>query len=288
MKIEKIISDFVGISEEDIKKNILKEDGSYTDAAESYISDLLKEKVKKHATGSLLKEEEVKNYEKKGYKMAMEMAIGKLSEVYPDADLNKEMKFDDVVSTIKQKKIEPLPDDQIKLHPLYRELEKNRVPKEDYEKTLTEFENYKKGIQRKETLNSVKSLAYEILKDYKLPEDNILKQKRVDVFINHTFGGFDFEKDNNDFLLIKDGKRFEDENYNAVTATKRIKEQAEILFDRKEAAKPDGQIQERQNQTQETAVPTTIDEFNKMRAAISEPKELVEFNNKYKEKFKNE
>lgn len=27
MKIEKIISDFVGISEEDIKKNILKEDG---------------------------------------------------------------------------------------------------------------------------------------------------------------------------------------------------------------------------------------------------------------------
>lgn len=288
MKIEKIISDFVGISEEDIKKNILKEDGSYTDAAEGYISDLLKEKVKKHATGSLLKEEEVKNYEKKGYKMAMEMAIGKLSEVYPDADLNKEMKFDDVVSTIKQKKIEPLPDDQIKLHPLYRELEKNRVPKEDYEKTLTEFENYKKGIQRKETLNSVKSLAYEILKDYKLPEDNILKQKRVDVFINHTFGGFDFEKDNNDFLLIKDGKRFEDENYNAVTATKRIKEQAEILFDRKEAAKPDGQIQERQNQTQETAVPTTIDEFNKMRAAISEPKELVEFNNKYKEKFKNE
>lgn len=288
MDFIKLIADFTGMKPDDIKKNIQKDDGSYADAAESYIQDLLKNKLEKLVFTDDKKREMAENFEKKGYAEAMKKVNTKLADLFPKAEITPEANIDDVIGKIKTTKVEPLPEDQIKLHPIFRELEKNTVPKSDYEKAVSEFESYKKDINRTQKLNKVKELAESHLVDYRMPEDPKLKQKRIDAFISQSFGGFDFEDDGNDFILMRDGKREEDEMRNAVTASRRIKEQADIFFDRKIKGTPPGTPPagtpppadpDKQKE------PATVDEFNQVRR-ILEGKELVEYSKKYMDKFK--
>ena len=284
-----VIATFTGIPIDDIKKNAVGEGDKLNDIGATYIGDLLKAKVNKHIVDPKLKDEEIQNYQKKGFKEAMELANSKLAEVYPDAEIGKEMKLDEVISKIKEKQITPLKDDDVKLHQVYRDLERSSIPFSEHETLKTEFEGFKKGIERKQTFNTLKKIAIERLEKYKLPDDKKALDNRVEAFIDHTFGGFDFdpEKGGKDYILIKDGKRYEDENLNAVTATKRIDQQAPIMFDLKVAGKATGEDQKDNLSPPPTkdVAPTTLEEFNLIRAGIKDNKELVEFNNKYKGKF---
>jgi hypothetical protein len=281
-----IIAGYVGLTPEDIKKNIENADGTIKDVAESYLQDLLKAKADKLVFTDEKKKEMAENFEKKGFAAAMATVNTKLSEIYPQADIKPDSKLDDVITNIKSMKVQPIPEDQVKLHPIYRELEKNTVPRTELEKVNNEFEAYKKGITREQHLSKIKTIAEQLLDGYKMPEDVGLKSKRLDAFISNSFGGFDFENDGDDLILIKDGKRFEDKSYNAVTAKKRIEEQADIFFDRKVKGTPPGTPPEKQEDRKPDAQqePRTIHEFNATRSKLS-GKELLDYSEKYKSKF---
>lgn len=289
MNFLKVIADFTGMKEDDIKKNVQKEDGTFAEAAEAYITDLLKSKADKLVFTDEKKKEMAENFERKGFAEAMKQTNSKLAELYPKAEITQDMKLDEVVKVIKTQKIEPMPEDQIKLHPIYRDLEKNTIPKTEYEKKVQEFEGFKKDITRKQMLGKVEKMAEQLLNDYKMPDDAKLKQKRMEAFISQTFAGFDLEQDGDDLLLLRDGKRYEDDKYNAITASRRILEQADIFFDRKVKGTPPGTPPPGKNDPElpvnKEKEPLTVEEYTAT-AKTLQGKELVEYAQKYRAKFR--
>jgi hypothetical protein len=67
-QILKVISEFTGSKFDEFKKKVLNDDGTPTEVADSYIKDLLSEKIKKVAFTDDKQKEIAENFEKKGIK----------------------------------------------------------------------------------------------------------------------------------------------------------------------------------------------------------------------------
>lgn len=281
-EILNVIAEATGRNAEEIIKHSLKEDGTLTEVAAAYIKDLLADKIKKVSFADNDKKQIADDNYKRGQKETYKFVIKSIGELYPKADVNEDDKWEEVIKKVKATKIEPLKEDDVKLHPAYRELEKNSIPKTELDKIINEFEGYKKQVKRKEVLNNIESILDVNLVDYKLPDDELLKKKRKEIFINQVFADVeDFEQDEKDFILLKNGKRIEDKFSNPITAQKRLIENIPIFFDKKIAGTPKGDEHNNNNnnKTDKTKMPTNIDEFNKIRATLS-GKELIEYNQK--------
>jgi hypothetical protein len=177
-----------------------------------------------------------------------------------------------------------LPEDKIKLSEVYRNLEKNSIAKTDFEKLQGEFEGYKKSVKKGQFINTMKTIVEGKLADYRLPEDPALKSKKIELMLNNTFADIDdFQPDGEDYLLLKDGKRLDDPaNLNPITATRRISENIDLFFDKKEKGKPAGEPPANapaNAPADKTAMPNTIEEFNKVRRGLV-GQELLDYNEK--------
>jgi len=280
-QILKIISEFTGSKFDEFKKKVLNDDGTPTEVADSYIKDLLSEKIKKVAFTDDKQKEIAENFEKKGRKETFTTVLTNLAELFPKSEITAEDKWEDAVKKVKGQNIEALPEDKIKLSEVYRNLEKNSIAKVEYEKLQGEFDGYKKSVKKGQFLNNMKTIVESKLADYRLPEDPKLKAKKIELMLNNTFADIDdFQPDGDDFLLLKDGKRLDDPaNLNPITATRRITENIDLFFDRKEKGKPAGEPPAGTPPTpaDKTAMPTSVEEFNKVRASLS-GKELLEYN----------
>ena len=135
------------------------------------------------------------------------------------------------LSTAKNK----LTTDDVKKHPDYLALEATRVKKEDYEKVVSEFDTYKKNIDRTMKIGKVIDRATVTLDKFNpdftpYADAPAIKANLLDAY-RRSFEQFDdFEITDTNIIPIKDGKRVEDEHGNPISFETLCKQNAGNYF----------------------------------------------------------
>jgi hypothetical protein len=257
MDILKIVSKITGITSAELKEKITNEDGSFNDIAESYVSDLLSDKLKSKPDKTILE-----SYEKKGFKEAMKIASNAIVKNFK-VEIKEDEKIEEIIAKIRVEDLTP-------------ELEKIKKEKEEIE---TNFNTFKKQINQKENISKIKSIAESKLINYKLPDEIEKKQKRIDAFVKTLFLDVeDYQEEKGKIYLIKGSERILDENSAPITAEKRIEEQLDMYFDKKEKGKPAGT---RKQDDEGDGIPRSRKEYDEVVSGLR-GKELYEYNQKVK------
>jgi hypothetical protein len=147
----------------------------------------------------------------------------------------------DLVDALVDKKIaetSTLTDDQVEKHPKFIELktETDKKIKEAVKVKEAEFEKEKAEYARKETLQSVRGKAISILDGLNpiLPEDQNKAKSWKETYLRE-FEQFDYQPKDDDFVVLKDGKVYEDAHGNTVKLSELAKNTADKYFDYKKA-----------------------------------------------------
>lgn len=161
-------------------------------------------------------------------------------------------------------KTKPLTDDEIKKHPLFIQLEQSRVPKEDYERIMAEYNDYKNNVARNQVLETIKGKAWDIVsaKNPILPASpqiaNTLREKFLEEFTQ-----FDYEQQNGSIIVSKQGKRVEDQHGNLRAFDSLVAEVAGNFFEF-QAQSDKGNAGNGGGQTVVTSMPKTSAELSKI------------------------
>lgn len=126
-----------------------------------------------------------------------------------------------------------LTDDDVKKHDLYLALEKDRVPKEDYEKLKEEFDQFKQNQDKAEKFREIrKSVIIELEKLNPILSDNAeVRQTRQDDFLS-KFEKYDYQiGENSDPLVLENGSRKEDKHGNPIVFKDFVKDIASLNYD---------------------------------------------------------
>lgn len=181
-------------------------------------------------------EEKFEQGYKKGYKEGkteIEAELKKTAGIESDSigtDLVKE-----VVNTISE--CNRPSDDQIKTHPIFLELEKNSVPKSEYEKVQTDFETFKFNQDRLAKLERVKADVLNVFNGMNpvISENSKVAQTRLNDFLS-KFEGYDYELSEDGNHLIKKGdSRLEDNHGNPIKFTDFVQNVASNCYEFRQA-----------------------------------------------------
>jgi len=173
-----------------------------------------------------------------GYSKAKEEVLTdaekKLRDTFGIAD---ELPFDELLPKIKETSTakSKLTVDDVKKHPEYLALETTRVKKEDHEKVVNEFADYKKNIDRTMKIAKAQDKAMVLLEkfkpDFKPYEDAPqIKSNLLNAYKKSIEEFDDFEITETDIVAIKNGKRVEDDHGNPVSFETICKNNASGLF----------------------------------------------------------
>lgn len=216
-------------TETELNELIEDETGVKDDAFENLLT-IDSSKVKKlKGDGQLMFD---KGYQKAEaeVKSRVEKAFKEKTGFNDDADSFEEL-LDKYVEQAKTPAKTALTDDDVKRHPAYLALEKERIPKAEYDKVKAEFDDYKAGVSRNEKMNSIKSKVLNKFNTFQIEqiENPTVKAKRTDLFLKE-FDAYDYEMDGDNVIIIKDGKRLEDDHGNLVQFDKFIENTAQEHF----------------------------------------------------------
>lgn len=217
-------------TETELNELIEDETGVKDDAFENLLT-IDSSKVKKlKGDGQLMFD---KGYQKAEaeVKSRVEKAFKEKTGFNDDADSFEELLDKYIEQQTKNPKKSALTDDDVKKHPAYLALEKERVPKAEYDKVKAEFDDYKAGVSRNEKMNSIKSKVLNKFNTFQIEqiENPTVKAKRTDLFLKE-FDAYDYEMDGDNVIIIKDGKRLEDDHGNLVQFDKFIENTAQEHF----------------------------------------------------------
>ncbi len=277
----KIATKLTGKPEEEISSLLFDGDNIKEDAADVIIAEA-ESKVAKLRTS--LKEVETTSFDKgfqkaeAKYKTLAEREFAEKTGI----EFNDGETIDDLIERYKElnkpRKV-TMPDDEVKKHPLYRALEKERVPKTEFDRVNGEFEQYKQQAARREMLSRVKPSVWSIVTGMNpiLPKDPKVAETHRNVFLNE-FDQFDYQVEGEDILVIKDGKRIEDSLGNPLKFADFVKDKATTYFEFMKQPPVGGAGQQGQAHggAVSLAMPKTVEEFNSVRSKLS-GKELVEY-----------
>ncbi len=171
-------------------------------------------------------------------------------------------------------------DDDVKRHPLFIDLERNSIKKEQYDALKTEFETYKQQEQRRNALGRVQSKAWELTSARSpiLSDNPLVAETRKGDFLR-KFEEYDYEINDDLIVVVKDGKRLEDKHGNIITFDAHVGKLAEMCFDFK---KQQDRGNAGNNQNAPASVPTNEDEYRKSLATEQDPQKRVEIMNAWK------
>jgi len=131
-----------------------------------------------------------------------------------------------------------LSEEEIQKHPKFIELksETDKKVKEALKAREVEFDKEKQEFLRKETLGRVKSKAEQMLSALNpiLPEDPNKADSWKATYLRE-FEGFDYQQKDDDFVVLKDGKVYEDAHGNTVKLSELAKNTADKYFEYKAA-----------------------------------------------------
>lgn len=173
-----------------------------------------------------------------GYKKAQSEIMPEIEKkIRTEFEISEEATFDELIPKVKEKiatgSKSKLTDDEVKKHPVYLELEKNRIPKDVYEQKINEFETYKTGIERQNKMSKVREKALLFLDEFKpaFPDDENIKNNLKNVYLSEfeKFDDYEISEDGS-IIAVKDGKRVEDAHGNPVPFKQLAKEKASGYF----------------------------------------------------------
>jgi len=177
--------------------------------------------------------ERLKNEYKRGAKETMEGFENDVRD-YFKADIDaKGLDLIKAIHNEATKSKKSLTDDDVKKHPLYLELEKNRIPKEEYETLKTEFDDFKSNQAKNERLSIIKK---DVMSHFNTL--NAIQSKnpqvattRLNDFLS-KFENYDYEvAEDGNHLIMKNGSRLEDEHGNPVKFKDFVGSTASLNYD---------------------------------------------------------
>jgi hypothetical protein len=171
------------------------------------------------------------------------------------------------------------PSDDVKKHPEYLALERKLtgeyVPKTELEKVINEFDSFKQNVERSQVISRVKNDAKAIFHSLNpiLPKDPKKASNQEADFLA-KLEGYDFQvQDDGNHLILKEGKRLENENMNPVAFSDLVKDLTLRYFDVAEQ-QPKGNS----GASPDVAAPTRFtnkDEFMRAYQKEADPKKRV-------------
>ncbi len=220
----------IGMSEEEVQQ-LYNADGELTEEAFSTLAQRDKDRIKRireeHKEELTQKFNEGHAKAKKEERSRYEEEIRKQFKVETDAkgvDLIKE-----VMSQGNK--------EDVRTHPDYLALEKKLqteyIPKEDYTVVKGEYESFRAQVERNQVLNRVKEDARKIFHQLNpvLPKDKQRAANQEKEFLRR-FESFDYQlQPDGNHVIIKEGKRLENENMNPVLFADLVKESTLSMFD---------------------------------------------------------
>jgi len=141
--------------------------------------------------------------------------------------------FDEIIS---KKGNSQLDENAVKSNPLYLALESKianeYVPKTEHEKVTNEFTEYKTKSEKASQFASIKMEALKQFDANKflVSSDPVRAANQREDFVN-KLNAFDFEKIGDNYYLMQDGKRLEDNNGSPITLSKHVKDEGLKYFD---------------------------------------------------------
>jgi len=197
------------------------------------------------------KDEQTKMFDN-GYKKAQkEVLTDYEKKIKESLGIDTDVQGEEFISLIKQKyeqnataKPSKLTDEDVKKHPVFLDYEK-KWKQEKETAVLTErqqFEQFKAQIERGNKINLVKSKANEYFNILKpiLPKDITKAERQKNLFFKEL-EELDYEVNENNIVILKDGKRLENTNGYPVSFDDFIKDKITNTFEL-QAQEPKGSV----------------------------------------------
>jgi len=222
-------------SEQEVTELLYQGEGENIELRETVIDDILALDSKRVANikkNAPVDKERLDNEYKRGQKETLDKFEKSLRDKYSFNSEKKGMELiDEIISS--NKKASKLTDDEVKKHPLYVDLEKERVTKDEYERVIKEYEDYKKKIERDNKFVSIKERARLKLQEMKpIVSDNALVAKTREEDFLRKFEIYDYQIDGDNILVLKsDGTRLEDGHGNPLPFDDLVKQIAVVNYD---------------------------------------------------------
>lgn len=174
--------------------------------------------------------------------------------------------------------------DDVRKHPVYLELERSSVRKDEYNKVISEYENFKKKLDRDKMMDKVHDKALKILEKLnpQIEEDHRVAERRRKMFLQE-FDDYDYEFEDELGMImpVKDGKRLMDKHGNPVGFESYVRQVAERNF-----VLSQQQMRQSSGNTNGTTVsvnvPRNKEEYVKAIAAEKDPQKRVMIMQAYK------
>jgi len=222
-------------SEQEATDLLYQQDGDELIVKESAMDDILSldakrvENIKKNAPVSA---DRLKNEYGRGKKEALDELESTLKDKY---SIDSDKQGVELVDSILSAKSKPtkLSDDEVKKHPLYLDLEKKRVAREEYEKLESDYNNYKNTVEKTKKFSTVKGIARSVLQELKpiVSENPTVARTREEDFLA-KFEAYEYQLDSDTPIVIKpDGTRLEDGHGNAKPFKEFVRELAMMNYD---------------------------------------------------------
>jgi hypothetical protein len=178
-----------------------------------------------------------KEYETNGFNNGVKKATGEVLTDFEDKlrikyGVKSDVKGIDLVDFIvQQNQKTAVNTEDVRKHPAYLELERSTVHKDEYNKVIGEFENYKLNLERQKVMNKVQTKALDLLEKMNpVIEDNpVVAKRRKEMFLNE-FSEYDYEFEGDYTMVLKDGKRIQDRHGNPIGFDTYVREVAERNF----------------------------------------------------------
>jgi hypothetical protein len=262
-------------------------------------SDALTVLLKHDATRVKTFKDEVATAEKaafdKGHKKAASEILPKLEKsIREKFDFDSEKQGLDLIEEIisSKTKVPEMEDDKVKIHPAYTKLEKESAKRQkDIEAEWTKkLEDKEKEIARKEVLGTVKkSTIAELSKLNPVfgTKDDQKINNQIDQLLMKDLEQYDYLDQNGQMIVMKEGKRLEDEHGKPVTFESLVKAKASKHWDFAEGQNRAGAGASNDDAAAAAAaaaagkkykgpIPKTEEEFNKIFPTLKDSDERIE------------
>lgn len=218
-------------SEQEVTELLYQEEGGELTLKEGAMDEILSldsvrvENIKKNAP---IDPERLKNEYGRGKKEALDGFEKALKEKY-SIDVDKQgVELVDSILAAKSKPTK-MTDDEVKKHPLYVALEKERVPKEEYDNKVKELEDFKNNIEIEKQYSILKEEARTLLHEMNpiISENSLVAKTREDDFLKK----FEKYRREGDIILDENGARLEDGHGNPLPFKELVKNVAQANYD---------------------------------------------------------
>lgn len=233
-----------------------------------------------------------------GYKKATSESLSKYEQTIQDTfKIKSDKKGIELISEIISEQVKAaggtINEDAIKKHPLFiSTVDKLSREKEEAIKAESEkFTQFQTELQKKETFNIVAKKAKELFLNLKpvLSQDKNKADMQIENFVE-KLKGYEYDPQNDNIIVLKDGKVYEDKHGHRIPFEVVVKQIAETYYDFHEFdQKRSPANDDTKNKTGKAALiepPKNEQEFNKTIGNASIPvKDRIEYKAKYGKQF---